>query len=134
MIDVGQKVKFTLTRLFNNNLYATNVKTENEEMIAAETKYEVPESREIANEEFVQGTVKFYNWRRGHGRILLQDETEGYYFHRNDVISNDKVPGVENGTTIICQVVNDPKGPAVTNIKNPDGTPLEKHTPNYRKN
>jgi len=131
MVDVEAKVKFSLNRMDNGVLYAVNVRDENEKPIVAEAKFEAPEPKELLNEEWCEGKVKFYNWRRGHGRVAIGEEE--FYFHRNDIKSSDKVPGVEDDSEVLCQKVNDPKGPAVTNICNRDKTAFSNQLPPYLK-
>jgi len=136
MIDNDTKAKFTLERQEKTGvLYANEIRTVNEEKIVAERKYEAPEPRELLNaDEWIEGTVFFFNWRRGHGRIQVDGEEEKYYFHRDDVRSNDKVPGVEDGMKVICQRAKDSKGASVTNIMNVDKTNFEGQLPKYFKN
>jgi len=135
MIDVDTKVKFSIELQEKSGvLYANNIRSDSEGKIVAEREYKAPEPRELENaEEWVEGTVFFFNWRRGHGRVEIEGETEKFYFHRDDLRSNDKVPGIEDGTKVICQRAVDSKGPSVTNIMNVDKTLLENHLPKYFK-
>lgn len=135
MVDIDTKVKFSIDRMENGVLYATNVRDDNEESIVSEKEWTLPEPRKLLkDDEWVEGTVRFYNWRRGHGRIVFDDNpTEEYYFHRDDIKSNDKVPGVEADMKVMCQVVEDPKGAAVTNVCNLDKTNLENQVAPYLK-
>lgn len=139
MIDVDAKVKFSIELQEKSGiLYANAIRTSNEEKIVAEREYKAPEPRELENpEEWIEGKVFFFNWRRGHGRIEIEGEEEKFYFHRDDLRSNDKVPGIEDGTKVICQrrsELEDSKGFSVTNIMNVDKTLLEGHLPKYFKN
>jgi cold shock CspA family protein len=135
MVDVDTNVKFSINRMENGVLYATSVRNENEESIVSEKEYTLPEPRKILkDDEWVEGTVRFYNWRRGHGRIVFDDKPdEEFYFHRNDIKSDDKVPGVEEEMKVMCQVVDDPKGSAVTHVCNLDKTNLKNQVAPYLK-
>jgi len=118
-VDNDMKVSFTIVRLGDKNtLYANDIRTTDGQFIISERPYEAPEPKELLSGEIVEGTVSFYNWRRGHGRIVIdgEDESNRYFFHRDDLRSEDKVPGVSDGARVTCQKVNDPKGAAVTNI------------------
>merc|ERR1712196_64985 len=132
MVSTQTKVKFSINRVDSGVLYAVDIRGEDEKPIVCTR---VPDKktgpRKLLSDEWIEGTVKFFNWRRGHGRITSEGSDAEFYFHRNDLMSNDKVAGVEAGTKVVCQKVDDPKGPAVTNICNPDKTKLENHLPRY---
>lgn len=132
MIDSKTAVKFSIRRK-GDILYAVNIRDAEENPIQCETAYEPPKEKELLEETWFEGEVKFYNWRRGHGRVVINGGEDQFYFHRNDLRSKDKVPGVSAGMKVMCQKVNDPKGAAVSNICNLDKTPLENQAPIYMK-
>jgi len=134
MVDADTKVKFSINRMENGTLYATRVRNENDEQIVCDTDYKLPQPRKLLeSDEWCEGTVLFYNWRRGHGRVQIEGAESEFYFHRDDLKSNDKVPGIAADFKVMCQKVDDPKGSAVTNICNLDKTNLENQLPHQNK-
>lgn len=134
MVDADTKVKFSINRMENGTLYATRVRNENDEQIVCDTEYKLPQPRKLLeSDEWCEGTVLFYNWRRGHGRVKIEGEESEFYFHRDDLKSNDKVPGIAADFKVMCQKVDDSKGPAVTNLCNLDKTNLENQLPHQNR-
>lgn len=134
MVDVDAVVTYSLTRQGNGILYAVNVSDEHDRDIIAERKFERAAPRDLVDGSWRQGEVVFYNFRRGHGRVVFDDDEDTkYFFHRDDIRSDDKVPGVHDGDIILCQECDDPKGPAVTNIQNIDRTNISGFTPKPRR-
>jgi len=124
MIDLQTRVSFSLMRK-GRVLYAIDVRTEEGGNIHAETEAPMPDAREIESDDIYEGKVVFYNWKRGHGRIELPSEEEQYYFHRSDLQSTDKLPGVNAGTEVMCQKCVDDKGVSVTNVFTIEGEKFE---------
>jgi len=119
MVDQEAKVSFTISHFGDKKvLYANDIRTVDGGLINAKREYTRPDQKELQSPEIYTGKIVFYNWRRGHGRIQIDGENEEdrYYFHRDDLWSNDKVVGIADGASITCQKVVDPKGLAVTNI------------------
>jgi len=133
MVDVDATVTYSLIRQNNGILYAVNVSDEHDRDIVAERQFERAEPRDLVDGSWREGEVHFYNWRRGHGRVVFDgDEEQKFFFHRDDILSDDKVPGVYDGDIILCQECDDPKGPAVTNIQNTDRSNISGFVPKPR--
>lgn len=67
-----------------------------------------------------QGTVKFFDTKKGFGFIKPDDGGDDVFVHRNNVENLDYNQGLEDNETVEFEVEETPKGLSATNVRSLD--------------
>jgi len=143
VLKEGMKISFTLYR-DNRGFHGRNIRNEDGTPIDVQDveipKYSEIEPRESCGEQVFQGTVKSFRWTAGIGWIVPKEGTipeeiasknkhEFIYFNRDDLISTDKILGIDQDTEVSFTLYTDSKGLGANNIQTSAGEKLSGFKP-----
>eukprot|EP00494_Astrolonche_serrata_P025168 UN25429 len=140
------KVRFSLKKDESGDYRCVNVKSENEEKIEVLSSYQKLSDRlsrtAVLEGKRFTGKIEFFNHNKSWGKVTISgvdelpaevaDNLKGQksvYFHRDDLISVDKICGVEKDQEVSYELYQDERGLGATNIKTADNESLSGFTP-----
>jgi CspA family cold shock protein len=64
-----------------------------------------------------QGTVKWFNTRKGFGFITVDDQNEDVFVHANEVTGSDYRNELQDNQRVEFTIEKGPKGPMAKNVR-----------------